>query len=143
MNCANTHYWSLIPSRPALDITVDPRLAASIDWDIYFIANRRQQEQMLIRIFGDEVEATNARKILNRIFHPHELKAMTAEQHGQQVRIRQTKNAIRMLKSLLRTVDNNYTLPNKAAEIIAAISESISTLANYEAELSTRNHRNM
>ena len=98
---------------------------------------------MLIRIFGDEVEATNARKILNRIFHPHELKGIIAEQHGQEVRIRQQKNVIRMLKSLLRTVDNNSTSTSKAAEIIAAISESIATLANYESELSTRTHRSM
>lgn len=76
------------PSRPALDITVDPRLAASIEWDIYFITNRRQEEQILIRNFGDEVEATNARKVLNMVFYPHELKAMIAEQHGQEVRIR-------------------------------------------------------
>ena len=131
------------PGRPALDLTVDPHMATSIDWDTYFITNRHQQEQMLIRIFGDEVEAANARKILNRIFHPHELKGMIAEQQGQEVRIRQTKNAIRMLKSLLRTVDNNSTSTSKAAEIIAAISESIATLANYESELSTRTHRSM
>ena len=48
-----------------------------------------------------------------------------------------------MLKSLLRTVNNNSTSPNKAAEIIVAIRESIATLANYEAELSMRAHRSM
>ena len=118
MNCANTHYWSLIPSRPALDITVDPRLAASIDWDIYFITNRHQEEQILIRNFRDEIEATNARKVLNMIFYSHELKAMIAELHGQEVRIRETnKKCYQYVKSLLRTEDNNSTSPNKAAEI--------------------------
>ena len=131
------------PNHPALDITLDSRIASSVDWDIYFISNRREQAQMLIRIFGDEIEAINARKILNQIFRPHELRAMISEQQGQEVRIRQTRNAIKTLKSLLRTVDNNSTTPSKAAEIMAAMSESIATLANYEAELLTRNHHHI
>ena len=92
---------------------------------------------MLSNVFDEEIESMNAQKLLNRIYRPNKLKNMISHQRGQsrEMKIRQTRKAIATLKTLLCMVDNNSTTTSKAAGIMAAMCESISTLVEYKAEL--------
>ena len=54
-----------------LDITLNPSLATAMDWTLYYTLNKTDQALMLDRVFHNDVQALNARRMMSRITrHP-------------------------------------------------------------------------
>ena len=122
---------------PAIDLNLDPNLATAMNWSSYFTLNKNEQTNMLKRVFHDDVQSINARKLLYRIRRPQALKDIIKGPPGQdrELRIRQNARAIETLETLIRTVENGTTTTSRGLEIIADISEAIVVLRENRTEL--------
>ena len=123
-----------------LDITLNPSLATAMDWTVYYTLNKTDQALMLERVFHDDVQAQNARRIMSRITRHEALLELVNGPRGirRASQIQQNDQAINTLRILIRTVDNRSTSQDQALTIIAEMAEAITVLIENRSTLINR-----
>ena len=92
---------------------------------------------MLNRVFHNDVQSLNARRMMSRITRHQELKDLVngPPELTRALKLQQNEQAINTLTILIRTVDNHSTSTSRTLTIIAKISEAIAALQDNRSTL--------
>ena len=122
---------------PPIDISLNPSLATAMNWISYYTLSKNDQAIMLDRVFHNDIQSLNARRMMSRITRHQELIDLVngPTELTRALKLQQNDQAINTLMILLRKVDNHSTSTSRTVTIIAEIVEAITVLQDNRSTL--------
>ena len=126
---------------PPINISLDPNLATPMNWTLYYTLSKNDQAIMLDRVFHNDIQSLNARRMMSRITRHQELIDLVngPPELTRALKLQQNDQVINTLTILLRTVDNHSTSTSRTVTIIAEIVEAITVLQDNRSTLLQNN----
>ena len=112
-----------------------------MNWTSYYTLSKDDQAIMLDRVFHNDIQSLNARRMMSRIKRHQALRELVngPPELTRALKLQQNEQEINTLTILIRTVDNNSISTNRALTIIAEISEAIAVLQDNRSNLLQNN----